>query len=582
MSGALIALVRELFAPDLIFVGVLAILLAARIISPEEAFVGFANPEMISVGALFVVAGALQHTGALGFMATRVFGQIRGDRQALVRMMLPVATISAFLNNTPIVAMFTPVVVDWTRRQRLSPSRFLIPLSYATILGGCCTLIGTSTNLVVNGLMIGSGMRGMTFFELTPVGLPCAVVGLTFIALAARFLLPDRKGAIESLAESRREYLVEMEVRADCPLVGKRIEEGGLRHLPGLFLIRIERPEETVSPVGPEERLRVGDRLVFTGVVSTIVDLQKIRGLVPAGDHRVNDERGLEKSNLSEAVISEDSSLIGSTVRDANFRTHYGAAVVAVHRGGKRLGGKIGDIELRGGDMLLLEASPGFARAYRNSPDFYLVSEVPDSTPPRYDKALPALVILVVLIVVVSTGIAPMITASLVAASAVLVVGCLSVGEIRNTVDASVLLLIAAAFGVSKALEKTGVAGAVASVLVDFGTQFGPVGVLAMVYLATLVFTEFLSNAAAAALVFPIATEAARQYGVDARPFAIAITIAASAAFASPMGYQTHLMVYGPGGYRFSDFLKIGLPLDLLIFVVAMICIPLVWPFHPG
>jgi len=252
-----------------------------------------------------------------------------------------------------------------------------------------------------------------------------------------------------------------------------------------------------------------------------------------------------------------------------------------VHRGGRRLSGKIGDIVVRPGDTLLLEALPGFLRAYRYSSDFYLVSEIPESAPPRYNKAIPALCILVALIVAVTTELLPMVTAALLGAFAVILLGCLSVGEMRDTIDMSVLVLIAAALGVSKALEKTGVAASIASVLVEIGVQVGPIGVLAMVYLATLLFTELLSNAAAAALVFPVAIEAARQLGVDARPFAIAIAIAASAAFASPIGYQTHLMVYGPGGYRFSDFLKIGVPLDLLVFALALIVIPWVWPFRP-
>ena len=578
----MVALIREMFAPDLIFLGLLALLIVAGVLSPEEALVGFSNTGMIAVGALFVVAGALQNTGALGFVATRIFGRIESDRQALLKMMIPTAGVSAFLNNTPIVAMFTPVVIDWARRHGVSPSRFLIPLSYATILGGTCTLIGTSTNLVSNGLMIDYGMPSMSFFELSKVGIPCAIVGIAFIALFAPKLLPDRKDLMESLEESRREYLIEMAVAPDCPLAGQQIEEAGLRHLPGLFLVRIERAEELVAPVGPEERLRVGDRLVFTGVVSTIVDLQKIRGLVPAGDHRTSQDRPFEGNNLCEAVISEDSPLIGSTIRDANFRTRYGAAVVAVHRGGKRLSGKIGDIILRVGDTLLLESAPGFARAYRNSPDFYLVSEVPDSAQPRYNKTLPALLILVALVGTVTAGILPMITASLLAASAVVLLGCLSVGEVRSVVDMSVLLLIAAAFGVGKALEKTGAAGAMATVLVEVGALLGPVGVLAAIYLATAVLTELISNAAAIALVFPIAYEAAQQFGVDARPFAITISAAASSSFASPISYQTNLMVYGPGGYRFSDFLKIGIPLKLLIFAIAIVCIPYVWPLVPA
>ena len=582
VAVGVVVLLWDVFTPDLIFLGILAVLMAVGILSPAEALVGFSNTEVIAIGALFVVAGAMKNTGALGFFASRVFGHIGNTpRQALVKMMLPLAGVSAFLNNTPIVAMFMPVVIDWARRNRVSPSRFLIPLSYATILGGTCTLIGTSTNLVVSGLMASAGLPKLSFFELSPVGLPCAIVGIGFIAVFARRLLPDRKELLESLGEHRREYLAEMEVQPDCPLVGQRIEQAGLRHLPGLFLIRIERAEEIVAPVGPEERIKAADRLVFTGVVSTILDLQKIRGLVPAGDHRDGYTGFLEGNNLCEAVVSEDSPLVGSTIRDANFRTRYGAAVVAVHRGGKRLSGKIGDIVVRPGDTLLLEALPGFLRAYRYSSDFYLVSEIPESSPPRYNKAVPALFILVALIVVVTAGLLPMVTAALLGAFAVMFLGCLSVGEMRDTVDMSVLVLIAAALGVSKALEKTGVAAGIASVLVEIGVLFGPGGGLAMVYLATLLFTELLSNAAAAALVFPIALEAARQLGVDARPFAVAIAIAASAAFASPIGYQTHLMVYGPGGYRFSDFLKIGVPLDLLVFVVAFLVIPFVWPFRP-
>jgi len=578
----LVILLWDVFAPDLIFLGILALLMTAGVLSPAEALVGFSNTEVIAIGALFVVAGAMKNTGALGFFATRVFGRIGNTpRRALVKMMLPLAGISAFLNNTPIVAMFMPVVVDWTRRNRVSPSRFLIPLSYATILGGMCTLIGTSTNLVVSGLMTNAGLPGMSFFELSVVGVPCALTGIGFIAVFARRLLPNRKELLESLGEHRREYLVELEVQSDCPLVGQRIEQAGLRHLPGLFLIRIERPDEIVAPVGPEERLKVADRLVFTGVVSTILDLQKIRGLVPAGDHREGQVGSLTGNNLCEAVVSDDSPLIGSTIRDANFRTRYGAAVVAVHRRGKRLSGKIGDIVVHAGDTLLLEASPGFLRAFRYSSDFYLVSEVPESSPPRYDKAVPTLIILLLLIVAVTVEVLPMVTAALLAAFAVMFLGCLSVGEMRGSVDMSVLVLIAAALGVSKALEKTGVAASIASMLVEGGVQLGPGGVLAMIYLVTLIFTELLSNAAAAALVFPVALEAARQLGVDARPFAIAIAVAASAAFASPIGYQTHLMVYGPGGYRFSDFLKIGVPLDLLVFVITVIVIPFFWPFRP-
>ena len=578
LAITLAALVAEVAGPDLVLMGALIALAALGVLTPDETFAGFANQAPVTVGALLILAAALRDTGAIEATFSRLIGRARTEGAALVRMLLPVSAASAFLNNTTIVAMMTPLLLDWSRRHRMNPGRFLIPLSYATILGGTITIIGTTTNLLIAGMMSKSGMRPMGFFELAPVGLAVSAVGLTYLVLAGRFLLPARKGPAEELGERRREYTTAMIVEPQSPLVGKSVEEAGLRHLPGLFLVEIDRGGRILTPVAPDESLEEGDRLIFAGVVSTIVDLQKIRGLVPAND--VEEPAPNQPGRrLTEAVISHSSPLVARSIRDASFRTVYDAAVIAVHRNGKRVGGKIGDIVLEPGDTLLLQTSPGFARVHRNSPDFYLVSEIAGSEAPRYDRARMALAILAGLIVVVTAGWMPISIAAFLAAGLLIGTRCISATAARRSIDWPILIVIGAAIGIGTALEKTGAAVAIAHTFSFAAESFGPYGALAVTYFVTVLLTEAITNNAAAALMFPVAVAAANEIGVDPRGFVIAVTVGASCGFASPFGYQTHLIVYGPGGYRFLDFVKVGLPLDLLCGLVAVLVIPLVWGF---
>jgi di/tricarboxylate transporter len=572
------AMAWEIAGPDVILMGGLVTLAAAGVLTPAEAFAGFANESMLTVGALLVLSAALRDTGALEVTFGRIFGRTRSERVGLARMMLPIASVSAFLNNTTIVAMMTPVVIDWAHRNRMSPGRFLIPLSYATILGGVITIIGTSTNLTVAGMMIQAGMKPMGFFELAPIGIPVAVAGLAYLLWAAPRLLPARKEPTEGLGESLREYTVAMIVELRSPLANRSVEDAGLRHLPGLFLVEIDRAGRVITPVGSDEVILEADRLVFAGVVDTIVDLSRIRGLVPATD----DERPASSDpgrRLIEAVVSHSSPLVGRSIRDASFRTLYDAAVIAVHRNGERVGGKIGDIVLRPGDTLLLQTAPGFLRVHRNSPDFYLVSELPETENPRYDRAWVALIVLGALIAIVTLRWAPISIAAFLSAGALVATRCISAAQARRSIEWSILIVIAAALGIGTAMEKTGVAAATASVLTRMAGDVGPLAALALVYFVTVVLTEAISNNAAAALMFPIAVATAGQIGVDVRGFVMAVTVAASCGFATPIGYQTHLIVYGPGGYRFSDFVRIGLPLDVLCGVVAVAVIPYFFPF---
>jgi di/tricarboxylate transporter len=572
------AMALEIAGPDVIMMGGLFTLAAAGVLTPRETFAGFANEAMLTVGALLVLSAALRDTGALEATFGRIFGRTRRELVGLVRMMLPIAGVSAFLNNTTIVAMMTPVVIDWAHRNRMSPGRFLIPLSYATILGGVVTMIGTSTNLTVAGLMLEAKLEPMGFFELTPIGLPVCLAGIAYLLVAAPRLLPARREPTENFGESRREYTVGMIVESRSPLAGRTVEDAGLRHLPGLFLIEIDRPERVITPVASDQTIREGDRLVFAGVVETIVDLQRMRGLVPATD---NEEPASTDPGrrLAEAVISHSSPLVGRSIRDASFRTVYDAAVIAVHRNGERVPGKIGDIVLKPGDTLLLQTAPGFFRAHRNSGDFYLVSELPETENPRYDRAWVALGVLAALVTVVTAELLPISIASFLAAGALVVTRCISANQARRSIEWSILIVIAASLGIGLALEKTGVAAATAGALTSGIGDLGPVVALAAVYFATVVLTEAISNNAAAALMFPIALATASQLGVDDRGFVMAVAVAASCGFATPIGYQTHLIVYGPGGYRFGDFVRVGLPLDVLCGVVALVVIPRVFPF---
>ena len=573
----LVAMVRELAAPDLVMMAGLFTLAAAGVLTPTETFIGFANPALAAVGALFIVSAALRETGALEMVTTRLFRTARNERDGVARICTPVAVFSAFLNNAPIVAMMTPVVIEWARRRNISPSKLLLPLSYASILGSVTTVIGTSTTLTVAALVIDAGMPELGFFELLPVGLPLALLGILYLVFVAPSLLPNRQDMVDMVGEHRREYTSAMHVERECSLIGQTVEEAGLRHLPGLFLVEIDRGGRIITPVGPEEVIRADDRLVFAGVVATIVELQRIRGLVPVTEEEVPaTESGSRR--LVEAVVSLSSPLVNRSIRDASFRTVYDAAVIAVHRNGERVPGKIGAIELRPGDTLLLQTAPGFMRAHRNSPDFYLTSEIAEAETPRYELAWVAIGVLAAMVLCSSLGIFPISIASFLAAGVLMLTRCISGSQARASVVWSILIVIGAGLGIAAAMDKTGAARAVAHLITDLSSGASPVVTLGFVYLATLVMAELLHHNAAVALMFPIAVATSAELGADPRPFVIAVAVAGCLAFASPVTYQTHLIVYGPGGYRFADFTRVGLPLDLLCGIGAVLLIPLFWP----
>lgn len=599
VSLMIVGLVRHPQVADVIFVGALSLLTLAGVVTPSDALAGFKNEGMLTVAALFVVAAGLVETGVLAAVTQRLLGDVEEAPAALRRVVPASAVASAFLNNTTIVAMAVPALLEWCRKRRVAASKLLLPLSYAAIIGGVCSLIGTSTNLVVHGLMQQSGLptlsAGLGMWEIAWVGLPIAVVSTFYLVLAAPRLLPDRKEFLEMLEATRREYLTEVLVEPSCPFIGQTVQLAGLRGLPGLFLIEIERGSELISPVAPDERLRQGDRLTFAGVVSTLVDLQRIPGLRPAADVAHDLETPTRQDRrLCEAVISRSSPLVGQGIREAGFRTLYDAAVVAVHRNGERLSLKIGDVKLEPGDTLLLQTGPRFVRAHRNNPDFFLVSEVGGSEPLRHERGALALTIAGGMILLMTlpdlfaqwhwmAQAAPWferqrVIFALLAAAAMVATRCLSARQARRSLELSVLVAIAASFGVGTAMQRSGAASVVAELTVRLvPAELGWIGVLGAVYLLTWLLTELMSNNAAAALMFPVAVSVAQQAGLDPRGFAVTVAIGASAGFLLPAGYQTHLMVFGPGGYRVRDFIRMGVPMVALWFVVTMLVVPWVW-----
>ncbi len=585
-----VTLARTSIGPDVVLGAgavVLMTLHAASPLFPAPASVAanFGNEGVAVIAILYIVATGLTETGAMSLVADRVLGQPVSERAAQLRIMAPVAALSSVVNNTPVVSIVVPVVQDWCKRTGISPSALLLPVSYAAILGGVCTLVGTSANLVVQAFLIEAHGRDaavpiLGMFTLTPVGVPIAIAGIAYVVVIASRVLPRSSPPRPEIADSR-DFTVEMMVREGSPIDGRTIEEAGLRHLSGVYLARLERHNESYAAVGPEQCLRGGDRLVFVGLVDSIVELRQTRGLEPATPE-VRKLNGRHHDRcLVEAVVSNACPLVGKTVREGRFRSRYDAAIIAVHRHGTRINRKIGDIVLEPGDTLLLETHPQFVKYYRNSRDFFLTSTVENSQPRRYERAWLALGIAVGMVLVVAlerfTHIG-LLNGALIAAALMIATRCCSIEQARRSIDWSVIVAIVAALSIGRTIESTGLARAAARALIG-SVGGGPHLVLAQIYLLTMCMAELIGHNAAASVAFPIGSAAAATLGVHVLPFAVAMALAASTGFALPFIYQTHLMVFGAGGYRVRDFVRMGAPLDLGILALAVLLVPLIYPF---
>lgn len=579
VAGAVLLVLAVSTVPtELVLLAAMALLTVAGPLSPAEALAGFSNPGVMTIAALFVVVAGLNETGAVAWLSQVMLRKPRSFASAQVRLLTTAGAASTVVNNTPVVAMFIPIAQQWATRYELPLSRLLLPMNNVAILGGLCTLIGTSTNLAVNGLLMQERPEtALQLFDLAWVGVPLLVVGVLYSVLFSRWLLPERAAPLEQL-ESAREYTVQVRVHPGGPLVGRTIGEVGLRNLRSAYVLEIERQNRLLTVVGPSEVLQPGDVLTCVGVVDAVKDLRRIPGLEVLAEQTYRLDLRNQDRQLFEIVLSRNSQLVGRTVRESDFRSQYHAAILSISRDGQRLRGKVGDVELEPGDTLLVEAEPGFVGKHRYSRDFLLVSPVKDSAPADFRRAPVALAILLGMIALDVTGALSLFEAAFLAAGCTVATGCVRPRQALRSIDYPVIVAIAASFALGAALSESGAAELLADQVFAAAVD-QPMLALVAVYFVTLIVTEVITNNAAGVLMFPVALAVADNAGVSHLPFVVAVMVAASAGFVTPIGYQTNLMVWGAGGYRFSDFVRFGLPLALLVAVLALVIIPRVWAF---
>lgn len=583
----LASFVWERIPPDVTAVALFAILLVTGLIPRENAFAVFSNPAPITIGAMFILSAALVKCGIVDRLST--FVQKAGSLPypiVIILMVALVATLSAFVNNTPVVVVFLPVVLGLARRMKLAPSKLLIPLSYAAVLGGTCTLVGTSTNLIVNGISVSHGQASVGMFELAQLGVPIAIIGGIYLAVVGKRVLPVREMLTDILsAEEKREYLTEAFVQPNSPMIGKTLRDSGLKATRGVRIIELVRNGVAVRIDPKTTELRAGDRLIMSCRPKGIAAARSVEGLDLVSDLELGLEQiAAHEGSLVEAVVLPQSELVGRTVRGVNFRQRFRLVTIALHRQGRNVREAIETLPIEPGDVLLMMGTDEAIDALRGSNDLVLFDRARTPTKTTTSQILLVLGVIVGVISSAALGILPIEIAAVVGVVVLLLSRVLTSKEAYAAVEWNLIFLIFGMLAMGLALESTGAASLLATGLVNVIGSFGggvsaAILALAIIYLTTMVLTEILSNAAIAALMAPIALQVAAELGVDPRPFVVTVMFAASAAFSTPIGYQTNTYVYGVGGYRFTDFFKIGIPLNLMCFTMAVIFIPRIWPF---
>jgi di/tricarboxylate transporter len=580
--------IREIISPDVLAMVAVAVLLLFAILPIDDVLAVFSNPAPVTIGCLLVLSAALERTGVIevvGNLVKRVPWQSPTVTMAVMAIL--VAGASAFVNNTPLVVLLTPVMIAFAHSRGVAPSRFLIPLSYAAIFGGTCTLIGTSTNILVDGVIRNHGLEPLHIFEISSFGIVMALIGIAYMALFGRWLLPDRQTLADVVIDlPPRKFLAEAVVPPESPLIGRTLTEAGLTYAKGVHVIDFIRDEVSFDPQYGEPTLKAGDRMVIRTQAGDMLSLRNGGGVVFEAENEAEaGHEGLEpiaqrSATMMEGIIGPNSRFVGQRVADLNLRRLYGTYILAIHRQNEALHGDFDQVRLAFGDTLLLEGPAEGLRRLFDTHELVNLSEVGEQ-PFRRDKAWIAVLALVGVVALAGSGLLPMAGVSLIAATVVVAFGCLDVEDAYRAVDWRMLMLIFGMLALGSAMDKTGAGGVVVEFLVGLVAALGPVAVLSMIYAITSVLTEFMSNNAAAILLTPIAIGLAEHLGVDPRPFVIAVMFAASASFATPIGYQTNTFVFTAGGYRFSDFVRIGLPLNIINWAAASLLLPLFWPIAP-
>ncbi|MGA5688515.1 SLC13 family permease [Cytobacillus pseudoceanisediminis] len=572
-------LILELERPEVIVFITLVVFLLTDIISAAEALNGFSNEGMLTIALLFIIAGAIQKSDLVKISLYKLLNPKDKEKMTLLKILVPVSAISAFMNNTPIVTAFTPILRKWCEKNQLSASKLLIPLSYATILGGTITVIGTSTNLVVHGLLLDYNLPGFSFFQLGIVGIPITLLGIFYLYTIGYRLLPDHKTQ-NNVQEISKEYIGEVKITEEYEHINKTIKEAKLRKLAGLYLLGIIRDNEMITPVTSSTIIKAKDRLIFTGLISTVAELQSLKGVhLETNTGPLLEELNTGKSKLVEAVVSHHSSLLHKKINETHFRGKFDAAVIAVHRKNERINSKIGDITLKPGDTLLMVIGDDF-QDRNHLHDFYVVNTVNEEKLPATisrQKGWFTIAVMIMLVSLVALNVLTMLKAVSFAAVALLIFRIITPEEAKRFIKFDVLLIIASSFGIGTALINSGTAEWIANNILLLVQPFGVFSLLIVLYLITNLFTEIITNNAAAAMMLPIAIEVSSQTSINPIALAVIVAISASAGFSTPIGYQTNMIVYGPGGYSFKDYLKVGIPLNLIVMAATVVIVYAAW-----
>ena len=580
-------LIKTRIPPAAVFLGALTLTMTFRLAPLDQSLDGFSNSGMLTVGALFMVAAGMYSTGAITMLTEKLIGRPKTLLGAQLKILPSVSIGSAFLNNTPLVAMMIPVIRDLSKSCRLAASRLYIPLSYASILGGTCTLIGTATNLVVSGMVIDSMaeagpstpyMREITMFDLAWIGVPATLIGLGFIMLFSKWLLPGSVD-VEDMAEARRRYGAEFAIPAKSPLIGKTLKELGFTNPVGFQLLSVQRPDGSQPENKPDLKLKVGDVLTFSSDIDSLPDLWAINGLVPhITGHKMESER-YERS-LVQVVLSRRNSAIGRKISELPPpESAYRMNIVAISRRGKPIDRPLGQVRIKAGDIGVLEVDDSFYFENRNEVEFATTKRLTGARIQRTDKALAATMITVGMVAAAALNVMSMLNAALLASGLMVLTGCMSLRAAGRSVEFSTLVVIASAIGLEAAVTGSGLSAAVADFLHEIAGD-NPYTAIAVVFAGCIAMDTLVTNVASAVFMFPIAMAMAGELGLSFMPFAITVMVGASCSFISPMGYQTNLMVYGPGGYKFTDYVKMGVPLTVVVGIVTIILTPMFFGFQ--
>ncbi len=583
--AALVIFASEKLRADMVALLILGTLMVIGLFrptfpTPGEAISGFSNKATVTIAAMFILSAGLVRTGAVNWVTQRLirYGSSSETRMFVI-LMLAVGTISAFINNAAAVAVFIPITLTVARQQNISPTKLLLPISFASIVGGTCTLIGTSTNILVSSMAAERGLGEFAMFELSKFGLIFFAVGMIYLFFFVRKVLPGRIGPKELTQKyDIGNYLTRVIVEPKSPLISRTPTEAKIRERYDVSILEILREDQRITAGIRDTRIQQGDVLVIEGAIQAIMEMNNLEGLSLRSEVKYGDkDLTSEDKSLVEAVVSPSSRLVGLTLKEADFRNEYGAFVLAIRKQGKTIRDRLGVIKLEAGDSLLLQGRTGFLERLHKATDFLTIQEK-DLPSVRSDRAVCAFVVVAGVVATAALGLAPILVSAIVGCLAMILSGCLKLQDAYEAIDWFVIFLLAGVIPLGIVMEKTGTAAFVANGLLDLTEVLGIVAIIPIFYLLSTVFAGIMSHNAAVIILVPIGVASAQSLGVSPTPFLMAITFAASSSLFTPFGYHTNLMVYGPGGYKFSDFLKVGIPLNVILLIIASIFIPLIWP----